>query len=79
VGGKPLKLEKKGLTWVYSFTTDLPAGETKEFSFQYMPEIYEGDFKGGNEYSFTISVAVFDSSGKSIGNQTATWRVTRTV
>ena len=79
VGGKPLKLEKKGLTWVYSFTTDLPAGETKEFSFQYMPEIYEGDFKGGNEYSFTIRVAVFDSSGKSIGNQTATWRVTRTV
>ena len=79
VSGKPLKLEKKGLTWIYSFVTNLPAGETKVFSFQYMPEIYSGDFKGGNEYSFSIKVQAFDSSGKSIGNQTATWRVTRVV
>ena len=75
-GGKPIEVEK-GLEWVYSYQANLKVGTVGEYSFSYQPIVYEPQFEGGNEWSFSIHVEAFDSEGVSIGNQTTTWRVTR--
>ena len=76
VAGKALNLTK-GIDWLYTFTTSIPAGGVIEVQFSYMPEIYEGDFMGGNEYSFDIVVEVYDTDSTLLGTQKATWRVVR--
>jgi len=81
VMGRPLnktvETEPGKIIWAYSFTADLTAGEQAEYTFSYTPVVYEHDFGGGDEYSYQIRVQVYDSEGNSLGNQTATWRVTR--
>lgn len=81
VMGRPLnktvETEPGKIIWAYSFTADLAAGAQAEYTFSYTPVVYEHDFGGGNEYGYQIRVQVYDSDGNSLGNQTATWRVTR--
>lgn len=81
VSGRPLnktvEVEAGRILWVYRFTASLAAGATSEYPFSYTANIYEADFKGKDEYSFDIRVMVRDAGGVSLGNVTATWRVTR--
>ncbi len=76
VGGRPLKLEK-GLDWTYSFTTSIGAGDIREFSFTYKPEIYDEQLDAQGEFAFSIGISVSDSQGRSLGNASTTWRVVK--
>jgi len=81
VMGKPLnktvETEPGRIIWVYSFTADLSARDTAEYVFSYTPVVYEHQFGGKNEYSFPITVDVYDAQGNLLGSQATTWRVTR--
>jgi len=75
-GGKPMEIDK-GLDWVYTFSTGIPAGDTAEYSFTYEPIVYASQFGGELEWSYVLNIQVFSEDGDSLGNQTTTWRVTR--